>query len=253
MIGSHWDGLFMAAALATRHGTSTAHAGTTRVPHHSIAHNSTAKHSTAHIPLQGPAPRVSSNGCLCLCSEPTSSPLLAPTPQASYHDCFRMFNPLTKEGMTDVYRKWLPAIYKMLELLPSHPQVAGQVAGIGAASQAAAAAGGGASAVGRVPHNVALTSSVGPNSSRPVAAAAPVGGAQPAAQALLLAQQPVAAAGRHALITPLLRAWASWLAGVAGMAVVVTVVLGYVRPGLLPRQARMLHKLAQTGSSSAAI
>jgi hypothetical protein len=43
---------------------------------------------------------------------------------ASFDDCFRMFNPLDKEGFEQVVSTWVKASLSALELLPTHPQVA---------------------------------------------------------------------------------------------------------------------------------
>lgn len=41
--------------------------------------------------------------------------------QANYNDCFRMFNPLTKESFEAVVTTWVGAFLRLIELLPTHP------------------------------------------------------------------------------------------------------------------------------------
>ncbi|EFJ51122.1 hypothetical protein VOLCADRAFT_120495 [Volvox carteri f. nagariensis] len=41
--------------------------------------------------------------------------------KAHFDDCFRMFNPLDEEGVKDVLQRWLRAIMRLVELMPSHP------------------------------------------------------------------------------------------------------------------------------------
>eukprot|EP00199_Chlamydomonas_sp_CCMP681_P000620 CAMPEP_0119105008 /NCGR_PEP_ID=MMETSP1180-20130426/3080_1 /TAXON_ID=3052 ORGANISM="Chlamydomonas cf sp, Strain CCMP681" /NCGR_SAMPLE_ID=MMETSP1180 /ASSEMBLY_ACC=CAM_ASM_000741 /LENGTH=496 /DNA_ID=CAMNT_0007089929 /DNA_START=150 /DNA_END=1637 /DNA_ORIENTATION=- len=40
--------------------------------------------------------------------------------QAPFSDCFRMFNPLTKQHMESVIALWLRTIFRLIELLPTH-------------------------------------------------------------------------------------------------------------------------------------
>eukprot|EP00884_Botryococcus_braunii_P001474 jgi/Botrbrau1/11327/Bobra.0038s0087.2 len=42
---------------------------------------------------------------------------------AHYNDCFRMFNPLTKEEVDKVVDDWVDAVFVLLELLPGHPNI----------------------------------------------------------------------------------------------------------------------------------
>ncbi|GMH33623.1 hypothetical protein BSKO_01457 [Bryopsis sp. KO-2023] len=40
---------------------------------------------------------------------------------ALHEDCFKMFNPTTKEEFDDVVDQWTKTLFRLLELLPSHP------------------------------------------------------------------------------------------------------------------------------------
>jgi hypothetical protein len=40
---------------------------------------------------------------------------------ASFEDCFRMFNPVTRDEFERVTAIWLRALFQLIELLPSHP------------------------------------------------------------------------------------------------------------------------------------
>jgi hypothetical protein len=42
---------------------------------------------------------------------------------ASFEDCFRMFNPLTKEGYVKVVDQWTAAVFAFVAALPGHPAV----------------------------------------------------------------------------------------------------------------------------------
>lgn len=42
---------------------------------------------------------------------------------APYDDCFRMFNPLSKQQVDAVVEQWVTAVFMMLELLPQHPAI----------------------------------------------------------------------------------------------------------------------------------
>ncbi|GAB4818297.1 hypothetical protein N2152v2_005343 [Parachlorella kessleri] len=42
---------------------------------------------------------------------------------ASYHDCFRMFNPLTREALQSTVDTWAAGILALLALLPDHPAI----------------------------------------------------------------------------------------------------------------------------------
>ncbi|KAL4531539.1 hypothetical protein Ndes2526B_g04350 [Nannochloris sp. 'desiccata'] len=42
---------------------------------------------------------------------------------ASFEDCFRMFNPLTKEGYTKVVNQWTAAVFALVAALPGHPAI----------------------------------------------------------------------------------------------------------------------------------
>jgi len=52
---------------------------------------------------------------------------------ADYHDCFRMFNPVSKQQYEDTIALWLRAIFRLLELVPTHPKVAADLAAAKAA------------------------------------------------------------------------------------------------------------------------
>lgn len=41
--------------------------------------------------------------------------------EASYDDCFRMFNPLGKEHFEEVSTLWVKSLLQLIELLPTHP------------------------------------------------------------------------------------------------------------------------------------
>ncbi len=47
----------------------------------------------------------------------------APPCPAAYHDCFRMFNPLTREALESTVDTWAAGILALLTLLPAHPDV----------------------------------------------------------------------------------------------------------------------------------
>lgn len=49
---------------------------------------------------------------------------------AAFLDCFRMFNPLTAPALNQTVQSWTAAFFAMLTLLPGHPQVAAEVAGL---------------------------------------------------------------------------------------------------------------------------
>jgi Zinc carboxypeptidase len=42
---------------------------------------------------------------------------------ASFEDCFRMFNPLTKDGYTQVVDQWTAAVFALVAALPGHPAI----------------------------------------------------------------------------------------------------------------------------------
>ncbi|CAL5228382.1 g11505 [Coccomyxa viridis] len=43
--------------------------------------------------------------------------------EATFNDCFRMFNPTTREKFEEVVANWANAIFALLELLPMHPAI----------------------------------------------------------------------------------------------------------------------------------
>lgn len=43
--------------------------------------------------------------------------------KAPYDDCFRMFNPLSKQHVDAVVEQWVTAAFMLLELLPQHPAI----------------------------------------------------------------------------------------------------------------------------------
>jgi hypothetical protein len=50
---------------------------------------------------------------------------------AAFSDCFKMFNPLTTEGYTDVLRRWTNAVFQTILLMRTHPAAAGISFGTG--------------------------------------------------------------------------------------------------------------------------
>jgi len=44
--------------------------------------------------------------------------------KADFHDCFRMFNPLTRQHVQEVIDQWLKATFRLVELLHTHPATA---------------------------------------------------------------------------------------------------------------------------------
>ncbi|GBF89660.1 metallocarboxypeptidase A [Raphidocelis subcapitata] len=59
---------------------------------------------------------------------------------ASFDDCFRMFNPVTKQAFEETLNDWLSAFLHLLELLPTHPATAPLLRNALAAADAAEAA-----------------------------------------------------------------------------------------------------------------
>lgn len=43
---------------------------------------------------------------------------------ADFHDCFRMFNPVGAPALREVTDRWLRAMLRLFELVPSHPAMA---------------------------------------------------------------------------------------------------------------------------------
>lgn len=43
---------------------------------------------------------------------------------ADFHDCFRMFNPVTGPALKLVLDRWLAAMLRLIELVPTHPAMA---------------------------------------------------------------------------------------------------------------------------------
>ncbi|KXZ42457.1 hypothetical protein GPECTOR_145g748 [Gonium pectorale] len=69
--------------------------------------------------------------------------------KAHFDDCFRMFNPLDEEGFRAVLQRWHRAIFRLLELIPSHPALRDHKAwALGAASSGSGANTGGAGGQG---------------------------------------------------------------------------------------------------------
>lgn len=55
--------------------------------------------------------------------------------RASFEDCFRMFNPLTRQAYDATVESWTAAVFTLLTLLPGHPEIAPELeAGSGAGS-----------------------------------------------------------------------------------------------------------------------
>ncbi|EFN56559.1 hypothetical protein CHLNCDRAFT_144224 [Chlorella variabilis] len=71
--------------------------------------------------------------------------------RAAYEDCFRMFNPLSRQQYNATVESWTAAIFTLLTLLPQHPQVQGELHLPGGPGGAALEGGGpgGAGAAGR--------------------------------------------------------------------------------------------------------
>jgi hypothetical protein len=82
---------------------------------------------------------------------------------APYHDCFRMFNPLTREALGRVTATWAAAALGLLAALPGHPgvpeladlPVAEFFRGAAVAGGGGAVKGGGAKAAAEAPPRVA--------------------------------------------------------------------------------------------------
>lgn len=48
--------------------------------------------------------------------------------RATFEDCFRMFNPLTRQAFDATVESWTAAVFMLLTLAPSHPEIAPELA-----------------------------------------------------------------------------------------------------------------------------